>query len=52
MSKQEIIQEAADNIRCWLVQSYRYTASTFELNDKLVEEVSKAVNKVTQKEKL
>jgi hypothetical protein len=44
----EIIQRAADHIRYWLVQSFRYTASTIELNEVLVREMRKVVRKVTK----
>lgn len=38
------VQDAADRIRFWLVQTFRYTASTFELNDVLVAEIQRAVD--------
>jgi hypothetical protein len=44
--EEQAIQHAADRIRYWLVQTFRYTASTIELDQVLRREIRKAVRKV------
>lgn len=42
----EAVSRATYNIRKWLVQSWRYTASTFELDDFVSREIRRAIEEV------